>query len=277
MNRRGLLLLSLFFIGGCTCGQIPQAGPVENVAVARNRKPPIPAKKSVAEKKKPLELPAVSNKDDIVEHLGYVASYNHEWLIPNWVAYELTSEELDGNTKGEESFQWDPSLQGDQAWREDYSGSGWDKGHMIPRADLKWSATAYSESFYFSNICPQNHDLNAGAWLSTEKMARRIAKQYGSVYVVCGPLVFDNKYGTIGKHKVIVPDAFFKAFLICDDGEYSAIGIIMLNSSEKQVLKECTMCVDDIEAKSGLDLFSSLDKTIQEDVESRIDWSKWGI
>lgn len=148
---------------------------------------------------------------------------------------------------------------------------------MIPRADLKWSAKAYSESFFFSNICPQNHDFNAGAWLTTEKMARRIARQYGSVYVVCGPIVTDNKYGTIGEHKVTVPDAFFKAFLINDEGEYSAIGIVMSNSPERQLLKASTMSVDELEEKCGLDLFSSLERTIQDEVESKINWNKWGI
>ena len=108
-------------------------------------------------------------------------------------------------------------------------------------------------------------------------MARRIARQYGSVYVVCGPLVYDNQYGTIGEHKVVVPDAFFKAFLICDEGEYSAIGIVMNNSSERQNLKSCTMTVDELENKCGFDLFHGLNSAIQEDVEAIVDWSKWGI
>ena len=275
--RRVILLISVFIVGSCACGSIPKAGPVKQQEQKISSKPAIPSAKSRPQQKPKLELPAISKSDVIVSHLGYTSSYNQDWLIPNWVAYELTIEELNGNEKGEESFQWDPDIKGKQAWREDYSGSGWDKGHMIPRADLKWSAKAYSESFYFSNICPQNHDFNAGAWLTTENMARRIARRFGSVYVVCGPLVFDNQYGSIGEHKVIVPDAFFKAFLICDEGEYSAIGIVMNNSSERQMLKACTMNVDELELKCGFDLFQGLDKAIQDIVEASIDWSKWGI
>lgn len=277
MNNIIILLLSIFLLSGCACGSIPKAGPVGKPTVECKYEPSTLSKNAVVEKNQRLELPAISDKRDIVEHLGYTASYNHEWLIPNWVAYELTREELNGTTKGEESFQWDPDIKGKQAWREDYAGSGWDKGHLIPRADLKWSAKAYSESFYFSNICPQNHDFNAGVWLTTENMARRIARQYGSVYVVCGPIVTDNKYGTIGEHKVLVPDAFFKAFLIKDGGEYSAIAFVMLNSSERQLLKTCSMTVDELEDKCGLDLFSVLDTTIQEEIEAIIDWSKWRI
>lgn len=275
--RQIAIIITAFIVGSCACGSIPKAGPVEKQEAIRSARPAIPSAKTPPKQNPKLELPASGSHDVIVSHLGYTASYNQEWLISNWVAYELTREELDGNEKGETSFQWDPDIKGTQAWREDYSGSGWDKGHLIPRADLKWSAKAYSESFYFTNICPQNHDFNAGAWLTTENMARRIARQYGSVYVVCGPLVYDNQYGTIGEHKVTVPDAFFKAFLICDDGEYSAIGIVMNNSSERQSLKPCAMTVDELENKCGLDLFHGLDKTIQESVEARIDWRKWGI
>jgi len=275
--RRIAIIITAFIVGSCACGSIPKAGPVGKQEAPRSARPAIPSAKTLPKQNPKLELPASDNHDVIVSHMGYTASYNQEWLISNWVAYELTRDELDGNEKGETSFQWDPDIKGRQAWREDYSGSGWDKGHLIPRADLKWSAKAYSESFYFTNICPQNHDFNAGAWLTTENMARRIARQYGSVYVVCGPLVYDNQYGTIGEHKVTVPDAFFKAFLICDDGEYSAIGIVMNNSPERQNLKSCTMTVDELENKCGLDLFHGLNNAIQENVEARIDWSKWGI
>ncbi len=271
------IIITGLVVGSCAYGSIPKAGLVGKQEVARSARPAIPSAKTPLKQDAKLELPASASHDLIITHIGYTASYNQEWLISNWVAYELTREELEGKEKGETSFQWDPEIKGRQAWREDYSGSGWDKGHLIPRADLRWSAKAYSESFYFTNICPQNHDFNAGAWLTTENMARRIARQYGSVYVVCGPLVYDNQYGTIGEHKVVVPDAFFKAFLICDEGEYSAIGIVMNNSSERQNLKSCTMTVDELENKCGFDLFHGLNSAIQEDVEAIVDWSKWGI
>ena len=254
MSRNLILILFVFIFSGFACGSGPGAGDGLQ-----------------------LELPAITEKDDVVEHLGYVASLNHDRLIPNWVAYELTREELKGNEKRDTPFQWDPDIKGRQAWREDYSGSGWDKGHMVPRSDLKWSAKAYSESFYFSNICPQNHEFKSGSWMTTENMAKRLANQYGSVYIVCGPLVFDNHFGTIGQHKVTVPDAFFKAFLICDRGEYYAIGIVMRNWAERQDLKASAVTVDAVEELCGFDLFSSLERTVQEVAESKIVWSKWGI
>ena len=272
-----ILIISTLLVGSCSCGSIPKAGPVTHQEQLSSSKLPQPSSGSSLNQQQKLELPAILQSDVIVSHLGYTASYNHSTLIPNWVAYELTDDELKGNLKGEESFRWDPDLDGDQAWREDYSNSGWDKGHMVPKADLKWSERAYSESFYFTNICPQNHTFNGGAWVTTENMGRRIAKQYGRVFIICGPLVESNKYGTIGTHGVVIPDAYFKAFLIKVEQEYYAIGIAMDNSPERQDLKSCTMTVDELESRCGLDLFYNLDINAQVKAESTINYKVWGL
>lgn len=93
-------------------------------------------------------------------------------LIPNWVAYELTAEECEGTLKGKESFCWDPDLNGRQPNRGDYKNNEqWDRGHMAPKADMKWSVQAYEESYFLSNVCPQNRSFNSGSWASTEKFA----------------------------------------------------------------------------------------------------------
>ena len=226
-----------------------------------------------------MEIPRVftSGEGQRIDYTGHSLYYNEDMRTPVWVAWEITREEASQKKVDREvEFTPDPMIDGVKAYYYDYNSSGYDRGHMAPAGDMKWDSKAMEEVFYMSNICPQNHDFNAGAWLTTENMARRIARQYGSVYVVCGPIVTDNKYGTIGEHKVTVPDAFFKAFLIKDGGEYSAIGIVMYNTSERQLLKASAMTVDELEEKCGLDLFTSLDRTIQDEVEARINWSKWG-
>ena len=85
-----------------------------------------------------LELPAYGEDEDVIVHLGYTASYNHQTLVSDWVAWELTAEEVDGTNEGQYSFSRDPDVRFPKASREDYSRSGWDKGHMAPRADMKW-------------------------------------------------------------------------------------------------------------------------------------------
>ena len=125
-----------------------------------------------------LELPAIRQGEVVTTHIGYTTSFNSSSMIPNWVAYELTEEETRG-TVGRPSnspFQPDPSYHGKQPDRRDYSRSGWDKGHLAPCADMKWSEQAMFESFFFTNICPQNHDFNEKDWQKLEDKARSIAR-----------------------------------------------------------------------------------------------------
>jgi endonuclease G len=235
------------------------------------------AKKSVNFSTDNLEIPAHSKDEDIIVHSAYTTSYNHTTLIPNWVAYELTKSEAEGEIPRGETFMQDPDVKGRQADLVDYKGSGWDRGHMAPAADMKWSHEAMRESFYLSNMCPQNHTLNAGDWERTERMGRRLANEYGNVYIVCGPLFTTNQYGQIGPNHVHVPDAFFKAFLIEKDGDFAAIGFKMDNSEVSQPLKSASMSVDDLEEIIGRDLFPNLPDSIENVIESKIVKKYWGI
>ena len=167
-----------------------------------------------------LEYPDYADTEHIVEYSGFTVSYNHTTLVPDWVAYELTADELVVRYSSKSSnFSRDPSLKGRQASREDYSRSGWDKGHMAPKADLRWSERSYWESHYFTNVCPQNHQLNGGDWNSLENTVRRWAKKYGRVWVVCGPVFDSCRYGTIGDAGVQVPDAFFPGVRYAQRGQ----------------------------------------------------------
>lgn len=274
------LLIFVLLFCGCSGGSIPKAGPVvgqsvlsQSIAtILSNRVDP---KNEIQAK---LEIPAFSKSEDIVSHIGFTASYNHEMLIPNWVAYELTAEECEGTLKGKESFCWDPELKGRQPNREDYKNDAqWDRGHMAPKADMKWSVQAYEESYFLSNVCPQNRSFNSGSWVSTEKFARRIARKYGRAYIVCGPIVTMRQYGTLGTPKIVIPDAFFKAVLIKKETSYSAIAFIMQNKPVTQDLKGCSMSVDKLEAIIGIDLFCNLRSSIQKEIESIVTYSDWGI
>lgn len=274
------LLIFVLLFCGCSGGPIPKAGPVISQSVPLQSRTAIPSNRAKPknEIQAKLEIPAFSKSEDIVSHIGFTSSYNHEMLIPNWVAYELTAEECEGTLKGKESFCWDPDLKGRQPNREDYKNDAqWDRGHMAPKADMKWSVQAYEESYFLSNICPQNRTFNSGSWASTEKFARRIARKYGSAYIVCGPIVTMQQYGTLGTPEIVIPDAFFKAVLIKKETSYSAIAFIMQNKPVTQDLKGCSMSVDKLEAIIGMDLFCNLKSSIQKEIESTVTYSDWGI
>lgn len=230
-----------------------------------------------------LEIPyrLEDTEADIVEHMGYTLSYNHDYRVPNWVAYELRSSELlRSDLSREDRFSPDPDIKGRQAYDTDYIRSGYDRGHMAPAGDMKWSSQAMKECFYLSNVCPQNHNLNSGAWNDLEQRVRAEAKYYGTVWVVCGPIFDSNRPDHIGENHVMVPDRFFKALLAKkkEGPGYVAIGFIMPNKSCVRNLQNYCMSVDELEQILGMDLFVNLNPKEQEKAESTFDaYGDWRV
>ena len=219
-----------------------------------------------------LEIPTYTEAEDIVEHLGYTASYNHMTLVPDWVAWELTAEEAAGTLEGQYSFSRDPQVRFPKASREDYSNSGWDKGHMAPRADMKWNAQALEESYYFTNVCPQDHTMNSQAWRKIEELTRRMARRYGTVWVVCGPLFRSDDHRHIGPACVHVPDAFYKALAIgTAESGYRTLAFVVENTPQDGSPRRYAVTVDSVETIAGRDLFPLL----PEEAEGEYDWNYW--
>ena len=201
-----------------------------------------------------IEIPyrLEDSESEIIEHMGYTLSYNNDYRVPNWVAYELLETEvLTGYRSREDEFTPDPLVKGRQAYDRDYVGSGYDRGHMAPAADMRWSSQTMKECFYLSNVCPQNHNLNSGAWNDLEKQVRYEARYYKSVWVVCGPIFKYNNPKHIGSNHVAVPDSFFKALLARrKDGSYASIGFIFPNRACERNLTHYAMTVDELEDKA---------------------------
>lgn len=225
------------------------------------------------------ELPRLNNHqlEQVIEHLGYTVSYNPKWLVPNWVAYELTNSETYGEQERSNHFKPDPLVKGDPVTTGDYSKSGYDRGHMAPAADMKWSEQAMRESFYMTNICPQLHNLNAGDWKDLEELARDLAQQYGNIYIACGPIVEAN-YQTIGKnHSIAVPSAFYKVFLRKTHKGWTSIGFIMPNQAGNRPLMTYMLTVDEVEEQTGIDFFYNLPDSIESQVESTYSVADWSL
>lgn len=213
----------------------------------------------------------------VIVHKGYTVSYNAEWKIPNWVAYELTDVEVAGEEPRAKKFVPDPMVpKYESATTDDYKNSGWDRGHMAPAADMKWHPQAMKESFYLSNVCPQNRNLNAGVWKDLEEQVRDLASQKGHIYVVCGPIVSAD-YQTIGANNVVVPSAFFKVLLQEEDGNIYTIGFVYENVAGRRPMSTYAITVDDVEALTGIDFFPSLPDKIEKRVEAEVDFTKWTV
>lgn len=219
-----------------------------------------------------------SMPERILEHTGYTVSYNTEWRIPNWVAYELTAEEVAGTIPRENNFRDDPLIYG-EAESDTYTNSGYDRGHMAPAGDMKWNKAAMDESFYMTNICPQNHNLNGGDWKDLEEHIRTIATQYDHIYICCGPIVGENpKYiGSYSFDRIVIPDAFFKVLLRQKDSTWTTIGFKMENKAGHNALATYALSVDDLETLTNIDFFYNLPDSIEELVEKSYSLSDWNI
>lgn len=227
-----------------------------------------------------LELPArlKQTPERIVSHVGFTLSFNRLHNNPNWVAWDLTAAEAEGTVPRSNDFLPDPEIpEPHRVTTDDYKGSGYDRGHMVPAADMKWSNRAMTECFYMSNICPQLHGLNGGPWATLEKACRRWAKQEGCIYIVCGPVYKPGrKRKQIGyDHKVSVPDGFFKVVLSLRKGHEKAIGFYYANREGKQTMEQAAMSVDDVEQLTGMDFFVALPDDVERRLEASFSLKVW--
>ena len=233
--------------------------------------------KSVAVK---YEIPVSIGKVSEVrlERMGYTVSFNAKTNIPNWVAWELNPERLIERESRSDRFVPDPDIPAHLAITTDeYKGSGWDRGHMCPAGDNRWHWRAMDESFYMTNICPQNHNLNRGDWKELEEACRRWAA-VEPVYIVCGPILYDTpKYGYIGrKHEIRIPDAFFKVVMTgLKSGNPRAVGFIYKNEAGNYKRDKYVNSIDEVERITSLDFFSALPDGVEERIEATYDLAEW--
>lgn len=216
----------------------------------------------------------VPRQEQIIRHSGYTVSYNKDLKIPNWVSYELTREETKGKEKRGNRFIADPLVTGPIATNADYTRSGYDKGHMAPAADMKWSPEAMKESFYFSNMCPQHPQLNRRGWKNLEEKIRDWAIADSAIIIICGPII-NQSSRTIGKNKVAVPERFFKVVLSPFVKPVRGIGFLFNNRQAVEPLSTYAVTIDSIEKLTNMDFFSPLPDEIENEVEANADYYQW--
>lgn len=219
-----------------------------------------------------LELPCDDTR--IIRHTGYSFSYNEQHEVANWVAYQLTKSELNSKAKRSDRFKPDNMVVTGTAENKDYLRSGYDKGHLAPAADMAFSDETMSESFYFSNITPQVPEFNRGIWKELEEQTRKWAQYFDSIYIVTGPVLYDS-LPKIGKNEVSVPEYFFKAVLCYNKYTKVAIGFIIPNQKIETSFYNYVVSIDEIESKTGLDLFCKLPDNIEPEIEKNNDVNYW--
>ena len=226
------------------------------------------------------EIPRLKNKqkEQVIKHEGYTVSYNSEYRIANWVAYELTATEAKSKkTERSNKFVPDPQVKGSTAMNEDYTRSGYDRGHLAPAGDMKWSAKAMRESFYLSNICPQKPKLNRGIWKDLEEQCRLWALDNGSLLIVTGPVITGDMK-RLGKNRIAIPKAFYKVLCYHTEKGYKGIGFLFENRDYKDnSLKSMAIPIDSVEKVTGIDFFPSIPDDQENEMEAAVDWGRWSF
>lgn len=222
----------------------------------------------------PLPLKEVS--EQVLYRKGYITSYNKDYRIPNWVAWHLTDAHTRGDVKRPGSaWHEDKDVPTPRATFSDYKGCGWTRGHMCPAGDNKWDSEAMYESFLFTNCCPQHANLNSGTWNQIELSCRRWAQAYGGVYIVCGPVLFNQEHATVGRNRVVVPEAFFKVVVCLKKGQEKGIGFICRNTDGNRSKDTHVNSIKQIEKITGITFFPHLSSQVADKVKNGASLSDW--
>ncbi|GAB3568956.1 hypothetical protein GCM10027578_22470 [Spirosoma luteolum] len=221
------------------------------------------------EKKPGFLLPAHRSSDEIVEHQGYTLRFRDAYKVADWVAYPLLPEEINGDTDREgSSFRPDPAVSTGSALPSDYTRSGYDRGHLAPAGDFKFSRLMMQETFYMSNMAPQVPQFNRGIWKELEEQVRRWALLDKGLYVITGP-VLKPGLPTIGKvNEVSVPQQFYKVLLYCNKPTIRMIGFLLNNEASNEPLSSFVVPVSRIERATGITFFPLMPTDLQRQLKN---------
>jgi len=231
---------------------------------------------SATEEADGLELPATTGDGQLLKRTAYTVLYDSGTRLPRWVAWHLTAAHTDGeHNRSGLKFAEDTDVPEPRATNDDYRNSGYDRGHLCPSGDNKWSREAQLQSFLYTNCCPQVHSLNAGEWNELEQRCRLWAEWFGDVYIASGPVLDESvKHKTIGPHKVAVPERFFKVVLRMSETPV-AIGFVCDNEDGGKQLADCVVTVDEVERLTGFDFFAALPDDVERKVEAEASLKDW--
>ncbi|MCK9301585.1 MAG: DNA/RNA non-specific endonuclease [Bacteroidales bacterium] len=209
--------------------------------------------------------PVVSNGKMLV-HKGFTVSYLPKYKIPEWVSYRLIAEEVVLEIPRCDGFYVDPDFT-NCAVNEDYTGSGYDRGHFFPAADA-WTPEIMTESFYYTNVAPQKPSFNRGIWASLEEQVREWAVELDTVYVVTGS--YTSNYSsakTIG-NGIIVPTHFYKVVVVCKHDCKSGIAFLLSNTTyDTEDFWNYAVTIDELETITGVNFCEFLPDNIESEIE----------
>lgn len=212
--------------------------------------------------------------DDVKEYEGFRVGFNRDNAAARWVAWELLGTETSGTESRRSGFWHDDDLEG-CAFSDDYRNSGYDRGHLCPAADQKWSEKAMTDCFVMSNIVPQDHALNSGAWQTLEKKERLWALRDSALVIVAGPIYKESDAARIGETGVRVPSAFYKIIAAPYLKSPRGIAFVYPNMTSPGNMEKYVMTIRDVEKLTGLNFLSGLPDMLEDEIETKTSFTEW--
>lgn len=228
-------------------------------------------------------LPKLLSNETVIRHPGFALVYSKIHEQPKWVAHIILPDILKQCEERTELFLQDTSFAEKSVDNGPYASQKkkvYDRGHMAPAADLRWSPLATYASFYFSNISPQKTTLNQKFWGDLEEWFRAYVRYYESpIYIITGPVLksgltkLTNKENTAS---VSIPEEFFK--IAVDLKRKRAIAFLVpqdVKTGEKR--EKFIKPIDDIERLTGIDFFATLSNALEDSLERQLDMELWDV
>ncbi|MCB0643846.1 MAG: DNA/RNA non-specific endonuclease, partial [Phaeodactylibacter sp.] len=228
-------------------------------------------------------LPAVEPGEEVIQHAAFALVYDEEHEQAKWVAHIIHPDIRTGNISRTNDFRKDPLISTGSATEADYflkfeqadgsyeyDGYGYDRGHLAPSADFRWSELALSESYFYSNMSPQAPEFNRGKWAQLEGMIRGYIFQHPNtqLYVVTGPVLKDDLPKVERSvNGVSLPKLFYKVVLDLD--HQRAIGFLMPNKEILYPIESFAVSIDKVEAETGIDFFPALEDALEDELEAQ--------
>lgn len=234
-------------------------------------------------------LPSVEPGEEVIAHSAMALVYSEEHEQAKWVAHVLVLDVLEGVVSRTNDFREDPKVTTGSATEADYflkelqddgtykyDGFGYDRGHLAPSADFRWSATALSESYYYSNMAPQVKELNREKWAELENYMRTYIYRHpeSKLYIVTGPVLKEGlPVIERGVNKVSIPEQFFK--VAYDPYLQKGIAFVMNNTQIPYPVENYAVTIDYVEELTGIDFFAGLEDDLEASVENQSHVSDW--
>ena len=212
----------------------------------------------------------------LLSRAEYALAYDRDAGIPVWVSWHLDEADLGAAERSE--FRPDPNLP--QSWYQvtprDYTGSGYDRGHMIPSADRTASQALNETTFFMTNVVPQAPDNNQGPWVELENHSRELVREGNELYIIAGP---HGSQGSLANGKVQIPEYTWKVVVVLPEGsndlqrinaQTDVIAILMPNQQgiRNRSWRDFNTSVDAIESLTGLDLLAALPDAVEARLEA---------